>query len=278
MYGDDIENVYDLSAGQKWMLDQSDRADSAFFLQVMMRAVIHLDPPSFRRKVDSVSEKRDSLRSAFVTEGLSRPVRVVLKNRRVELLFKDITGMPPDEQEEYLSKAAESDRRQGFDMAKVLKKNPATASIPIIFLTAKDTEDDILKGFGLGADDYISKPFFLREVLARVKAVLARTSKKLDKQEDVFSYKGIKVNYAHKSVWVNDSEVSVTRTEFDILRLLLSHPGKVFSRQELIESVWPKDTSVSAKVVDGSIRDIRGKLGDLSSHIVNKGGLGYCFE
>ena len=118
MYGDDIENVYDLSAGQKWMLDQSDRADSAFFLQVMMRAVIHLDPPSFRRKVDSVSEKRDSLRSAFVTEGLSRPVRVVLKNRRVELLFKDITGMPPDEQEEYLSKAAESDRRQGFDMAK----------------------------------------------------------------------------------------------------------------------------------------------------------------
>ena len=75
----------------------------------------------------------------------------------------------------------------GFDMAKVLKKNPASASIPIIFLTAKDTEDDILKGFGLGADDYISKPFFLREVLARVKAVLARTSKKLDKQEDVFS-------------------------------------------------------------------------------------------
>ena len=166
----------------------------------------------------------------------------------------------------------------GFDMAKVLKKNPTTASIPIIFLTAKDTEDDILKGFGLGADDYISKPFLLREVLARVKAVLARTSKKLDKQEDVFSYKGIKVNYAHKSVWVNDSEVPVTRTEFDILRLLLSHPGKVFSRQELIESVWPKDTSVSAKVVDASIRDIRGKLGDLSSHIANKGGLGYCFE
>ena len=118
MYGDDIENVYELSAGQKWMLDQSDRSDSAFFLQVMMRAVIRLDPPSFRRKVDSVSEKRDSLRSAFVTEGLSRPVRVVLKNRRVELLFKDITGMPPDEQEEYLNRVAEADRRQGFDLAK----------------------------------------------------------------------------------------------------------------------------------------------------------------
>lgn len=164
----------------------------------------------------------------------------------------------------------------GFDMAKVLKKNPATASIPIIFLTAKDTEDDILKGFGLGADDYISKPFFLREVLARVKAVLARTSKKLDKQEDVFSYKGIKVNYAHKSVWANDSEVPVTRTEFDILRLLLSHPGKVFSRQELIESVWPKDVIVTERTVDVNITRLRKKLGSCSDLLCTRQGFGYC--
>lgn len=127
----------------------------------------------------------------------------------------------------------------GFQLAKQLKNSEVTAHIPIIFLTARDTENDTVTGFNLGADDYISKPFSIREVMVRVRAVLRRTASKLEGAEEpaVISYQGLLLNLDKKSVSVDGEDVPFTKTEFELLRLLLEERGRVFSRQELIDRV-----------------------------------------
>ena len=115
----------------------------------------------------------------------------------------------------------------GFRMASLLKKDPATARIPIIFITAKDTENDTLTGFNLGADDYISKPFSLKEVSARVRAVLRSTAQVQTTAEEVLRYRGLTVNLPQKKVTIDGSETSLTKKEFEILALLLQHPGRI---------------------------------------------------
>lgn len=133
----------------------------------------------------------------------------------------------------------------GFAMARKLKEKPTTANVPIIFLTARDTENDTVTGFNLGADDYISKPFSLREVMVRVRAVLRRTATSADEGEpQVLSYQGIIMNLDKKTVSIEGEDVPFTKTEFELLNLLLSERGRVFSRQELIERIWPKDVLV----------------------------------
>ena len=128
----------------------------------------------------------------------------------------------------------------GFQLAKQLKNSEVTAHIPIIFLTARDTENDTVTGFNLGADDYISKPFSIREVMVRVRAVLRRTASRLEGAEEpaVISYQGLLLNLDKKSVSVDGEDVPFTKTEFELLRLLLEERGRVFSRQELIDRVW----------------------------------------
>ena len=127
----------------------------------------------------------------------------------------------------------------GFKMANMLKKNKATASIPIIFITAKDTENDTVTGFNLGADDYISKPFSLREVIARVKAVLRRTSPTQGKEaQEQLQYKGLLVDITKKKVSIDGIEISLTKKEFEILLLLLQNKGRVFSREDILAKVW----------------------------------------
>ena len=118
----------------------------------------------------------------------------------------------------------------GFKMASMLKKNKDTAGIPIIFITAKDTENDTVTGFNLGADDYISKPFSLREVIVRVKAVLRRTST-VQKEPEQLQYKGLVIDIPKKKVTIDDTEVPLTKKEFEILLLLLQNQGRVFSRE-----------------------------------------------
>jgi DNA-binding response OmpR family regulator len=167
----------------------------------------------------------------------------------------------------------------GFEMARLLKDSEQTAALPIIFLTAKDTEEDMLYGFGLGADDYVKKPFSVREVMARVKAVLNRTPSALvEEPESLLSYEGLVIDQERKAVIVDGESVALTKTEFELLLLLLSHRGQVFSRQEMLELVWPDGVIVSDRTVDVNITRMRKKIGRYSHYIVTRQGFGYCFE
>lgn len=167
----------------------------------------------------------------------------------------------------------------GFAMARRLKENAATGTVPIIFLTARDTENDTITGFNLGADDYISKPFSIREVLVRIRAVLRRTQTEEDGEEpQTLCYQGIIVNLDKKTVSIDGEEVPFTKTEFELLRLLLEEKGRVFSRQELIERVWPKDVLVLDRTVDVNITRLRKKIGRFAKCIVTRLGFGYYFD
>ena len=168
----------------------------------------------------------------------------------------------------------------GFQLAKQLKNSEVTAHIPIIFLTARDTENDTVTGFNLGADDYISKPFSIREVMVRVRAVLRRTASRLEGAEEpaVISYQGLLLNLNKKLVSVDGEDVPFTKTEFELLRLLLEERGRVFSRQELIDRVWPKDVLVLDRTVDVNITRMRKKIGRFAKCIVTRLGFGYYFD
>ena len=167
----------------------------------------------------------------------------------------------------------------GFAMARKLKEKPTTANVPIIFLTARDTENDTVTGFNLGADDYISKPFSLREVMDRVRAVLRRTATSADEGEpQVLSYQGIVMNLDKKTVSIEGEDVPFTKTEFELLHLLLNERGRVFSRQELIERIWPKDVLVLDRTVDVNITRLRKKIGPFAKCIVTRLGFGYYFD
>ena len=167
----------------------------------------------------------------------------------------------------------------GFAMARQLKDNPATAQVPIIFLTARDTENDTVTGFNLGADDYISKPFSLREVMVRVRAVLRRTARESGEEEaKTLSYQGIVMNLDRKTVSVDGEDIPFTKTEFELLHLLLEERGRVFSRQELIERIWPKDVLVLDRTVDVNITRLRKKIGRFAKCIVTRLGFGYYFD
>lgn len=169
----------------------------------------------------------------------------------------------------------------GFSMAQMLKKSEQTKNVPFIFLTARDTENDTITGFNLGADDYIAKPFSIREVMLRVKAVLKRTQKqaieKEDKGETLF-FEGLEMNLERKTVRLDGEEIGFTKTEFELLLLLLKTRGRVFSRQELIDKAWPKDVLVSDRTVDVYITRVRKKIGRFAKCIVTRQGFGYYFD
>lgn len=169
----------------------------------------------------------------------------------------------------------------GFTLAKQLKKNEDTRNIPIIFLTARDSENDMVTGFNIGADDYISKPFSLREVMLRVRAVLRRTTaSNLQENDDakIVRYEGLLLNLNKKTVNVDGRETSFTKTEFELLHTLLAERGRVFSRQELINRVWPSDVMVLDRTVDVNITRMRKKIGEYSKCIKTRQGFGYCFD
>lgn len=167
----------------------------------------------------------------------------------------------------------------GFALARKLKENPETAHVPIIFLTARDTENDTVTGFNLGADDYISKPFSIREVMVRVRAVLRRTTTDNTAAEPhVLSYQGIELNLDKKTVNIDGEDVPFTKTEFELLHLLIGERGRVFSRQELIDRVWPRDVMVLDRTVDVNITRLRKKIGRFSKCIVTRLGFGYYFD
>lgn len=167
----------------------------------------------------------------------------------------------------------------GFKMANLLKKNKATAAIPIIFITAKDTENDTVTGFNLGADDYISKPFSLREVIARVKAVIRRTaSKKENEMPEQIIYKTLVLDIIKKKVSIGEQEIPLTKKEFEILLLLLQNKGRVFSREDILSKIWSDEVYVLDRTIDVNITRLRKKIGIYGKCIVTRLGYGYCFE
>lgn len=166
----------------------------------------------------------------------------------------------------------------GFKMARMLKANKDTAEIPIIFITAKDTENDTITGFNLGAEDYISKPFSLREVIMRVKAVLRRTAGVQIKEEEQLQYKGLVINIPQKKVTIDGEETSLTKKEFEILLLLLQNQGRVFSREDILAKVWNDEVYVLDRTIDVNITRLRKKIGSYGKYIVTRLGYGYCFE
>ncbi len=171
------------------------------------------------------------------------------------------------------------DGMSGFAFARKLKSDGATKALPIIFLTARDTENDTVTGFNLGADDYISKPFSIREVLVRVRAVLRRTMDSPSSEEQtVLRYQGLELNLSSKTVSIDGETVPFTKTEFEILHTLLAEKGRVFSRQELIDRIWPSDVLVLDRTVDVNITRLRKKIGRFSKCIVTRLGFGYFFD
>ena len=167
----------------------------------------------------------------------------------------------------------------GFKMASILRKEEKTADIPIIFLTAKDTENDMLTGFNLGADDYRSKPFSIRQVVARVKAVLRRTSDKEKEQgNECLKYETLSLDTKRNKATDDGQEDQLTKKEFEILKLLLENKGNVFSREEILSRIWKDEVYVLDRTIDVNITRLRKKIGPYGKNIVTRLGFGYCFE
>ena len=166
----------------------------------------------------------------------------------------------------------------GFKMAQLLKSRPETAKIPIIFCTAKDTEDDQVAGLNIGADDYIPKPFTIRTLLARVKSVLRRTSTNTDIHNDILDYESIHINLNNKTCTVDGKELELTKKEFEILVLLLENKNKVLSRDEILSKIWGDDVIVVNRTIDVTITRLRKKIEPYGKCIVTRYGYGYIFE
>ena len=165
----------------------------------------------------------------------------------------------------------------GFQMARILKEKPETARVPIIFCTAKDTENDTVAGLNIGADDYIAKPFSLSEVMARVRGVIRRTSQ-AETEPECLSYEDLHLYLQSKQCFIGNEEIQLTKKEFEILKLLLSLKGVIFSRSEILSRVWEGDVVVLDRTIDVNITRLRKKIGDYGKHIVTRNGYGYGFE
>ena len=165
----------------------------------------------------------------------------------------------------------------GFELASHIRQNQGTKNIPIIICTAKDREEDLIDGFNRGIDDYIRKPFSMRELVLRVKSVLRRTETTLG-NDNTISYGDLVLNIERKQCHISGEEVALTKKEFEILRLLLSNRGKIFSREEILDSVWEDDVLVIDRTIDVNINRLRKKIGNYGNDIITKQGFGYGFK
>lgn len=170
----------------------------------------------------------------------------------------------------------------GFKMAQILKANPQTKSIPIIFCTAKDSEDDMVAGLNIGADDYIYKPYTIRNLLARVKAVLRRSTlskelpNKIDSQKII--YNSLILDIANKSCMIDGELIDLTKKEFELFVMLISNKNKIFSRGEILSKIWSNEVIVVDRTVDVTITRLRKKIGIYGDNIITRHGYGYGFE
>lgn len=178
------------------------------------------------------------------------------------------------------------DQLSGFDFAKQLKNNTATENTPIIFCSALNGEDDTVMGLNLGGDDYITKPFVISEVLARVRAVLRRShvsqqyAYNLSKgiQEPDIVFKTLRVDRNEKTCYLNGEPVTLTKTEFEILMFFLTHRGRIYSREEIMREVWPENVIISNRAIDTNITRLRKKIEPYGNNIITRLGFGYGFK
>ena len=171
----------------------------------------------------------------------------------------------------------------GIKMAKMLKTDVSTADIPIIFCTARDTEDDMIMGLNIGADDYIMKPYTIRNAIARVKSVLRRTAS--HKGSNVSAEKanrlvveGLCLDLEFKRCTVDGEEVKLARKEFELLAYLIQHRGRICSREQILNRVWGDEVVVLDRTIDVNITRLRSKIGTYGSYIVTRSGYGYGFR
>lgn len=161
----------------------------------------------------------------------------------------------------------------GYKLAELLRQRKN--KIPIIFLTAKDTENDMLTGFSVGGDDYISKPFSIKEVVARVKAVLKRSEQEVEKPKNKLIFNDFTIDLELKELIIGEKKIPLTKTEFEIIVLLSDNPERIFSRDEIINRVWKETPYITERTVDVHITRLRKKLGEMSAIISNRPGFGY---
>ena len=165
----------------------------------------------------------------------------------------------------------------GLDLCRELKQDKSLSSMPVIILTAKDDEVDKVVGFELGADDYVTKPFSVRELILRVKAVLKRGERKSDNMEVQRQFGELKIDVDSHEVFVNDEQVSLTALEFKLLRQLVDRRGRVQSRDQLLSDVWGYSSDVTTRTVDTHIKRLREKLGGMGKYVQTIRGVGYKF-
>ena len=212
--------------------------------------------------VDDEETLCEALRTYAVLEGydadtaLSAEEALLLDLENYDLLLLDIM----------------MDRMSGTELAARLKSNPRTAHIPIIFLTAKDNEEDMVSGLKIGADDYIVKPYSVKNVMARIEAVLRRAH--MHRQATV----GVECNRETLACTVDGNLVRLPRKEFEILALMLENPGRLFSREEIMQRIWPDRVVVADRSVDVHITRLRGKIAPYGRNIVSRSGYGYGWQ
>jgi len=169
-------------------------------------------------------------------------------------------------------------KMSGFSLAQKVRKE-LHLDVPVIFLTARNAENDVLTGFNIGADDYITKPFSVKELQARVKTVLKRSGKSAMEEMKTMQPEGnIIIDHSTKRIIINNEKTELTRKEFEILAFLAKHPGRIFSRADLLALIWQNDVIVTDRTVDVNIARLRKKMGEYGSYIRNKPGYGYYFE
>lgn len=166
----------------------------------------------------------------------------------------------------------------GIELTSVIRADEKLKNIPIILCTAKDAEEDLIDGFQCGADDYIKKPFSMKELVLRVKSVLRRSGQPTDSAEQLLRCKTLELDLEKKECRIDGNDVAFTKKEFGIMKLLLSNCGKVFSRDEILDAVWEEDVYVVDRTIDVNINRLRKKLGTYGNNIITKQGYGYGFK
>ena len=181
------------------------------------------------------------------------------------------------------------DQLSGYDFAKRVRKVTETEQTPILFCSALTDEDAVVKGLNIGADDYVTKPFVIGEVLARVRAILRRTGAQfkrtaadIEAEQGIYetdiTFKGLRIDRNDKECYLDNEPVTLTRTEFDILLFFLTHRNRIYSREEIIRNVWGDEVVVSQRTIDTNITRLRKKLGDYDKYIITRQGFGYGFK
>lgn len=165
----------------------------------------------------------------------------------------------------------------GFKFAEKIKSDTSTASIPIIFITARIAENDVIKGLNLGAEDYIIKPFSIQILLAKIKNIFHRIQSQTTIETNIFEYKDLKINLSKKEVTIKQKNINLTKTEFELLLLLIKNPNKLFQRNEILAKVW-EDTFVVPRTVDVHLTRLRKKIVPYGDLIISKQGYGYSFK